>query len=337
MLSSTDEMETRASAALSATLPILVVGCGVSGLSCGVRLLQHGFPVRIIGALPPERTTSSVAAAIWYPYQSWPRERVLGWARASLAEFHRLCRDELSGVIQVDGVEVFSEPVAAPYWAEAVPDFRSARPEELPEGRPFGFRFLVPVVEMPLYLPWLRRRFLKLGGQLEIARLESMDDALQQADVVVNCTGLGAREFAPDPAMFALRGQVVRMERGTVDRYIIDEHGPDGIAYVVPRSHDVVLGGTNVKGDENLLPDAAESESILRRCAALEPRLARARKLSDAVGLRPGRESVRLEAEHPRPGKLVVHDYGHGGAGVTLSWGCADEVLELVRSGRTGT
>jgi len=317
---------------MSTAQAVLVVGCGVSGLSCGVRLLQGGFSVRVLGATPPEDTTSSVAAAIWYPYQSWPRQRVLGWARASLAEFHRLCRDETSGVVQVDGVEVFSEPAEAPYWAGAVPEFRAAKPEELPEGRPFGFRFLVPVVEMPLYLSWLRRRFLDLGGELEIARLESVDDAMQQADVVVNCTGLGAREFVPDPEMFALRGQLVRVERGAVDRYVIDEHGPDGIAYVVPRSNDVVLGGTNVKGDENLLPDAVESDSIRQRCAALDPRLAQARKFSDAVGLRPGRESVRLEAEHPRPGKLVVHDYGHGGAGVTLSWGCADEVLELVRS-----
>jgi len=336
VLSSEDETNARATKALSKKPPVLVVGCGVSGLSCGVRLLQDGFPVRLMGAEPPEATTSSVAAAIWYPYQSWPRERVLGWARASLAEFHRLCREETAGVTQVDGVEVFPEPMQSPYWGEAVPEFRPAKPEELPEGRPFGFRFLVPVVEMPLYLPWLQRRFLKLGGSLEIARLESMDEALQLADVVVNCTGLGAREFVPDPEMFALRGQVVRVERGAVDRYIIDEHGPDGIAYVVPRSHDVVLGGTNVKGDENLLPDAAESDSIVRRCVALDPRLAKARKLSDAVGLRPGRARVRLEAERPRPDKLVVHDYGHGGAGVTLSWGCADEVLQRVRSGLHG-
>jgi D-amino-acid oxidase len=310
---------------------VLVVGCGVSGLSCGVRLLEAGYAVRVVGAAPPLETTSAVAAAIWYPYQSWPRERVLGWARASLAEFHRLRGEEPScGITDVDGVEVFPAPVQSPSWGEAVPEFRPALSEELPQGRPFGFRFLVPVVEMPVYLPWLQRRYLDLGGELEIRRLESLEVALRQSDVVINCTGLGAREFARDPEVYATRGQLVRVERGGVDRYIIDEHGPDGIAYVVPRSRDVILGGTSVQGDENLQPDPEEARSILRRCTALEPRLASARKLSDAVGLRPGRERVRLEAERPAPGKLVVHDYGHGGAGVTLSWGCADEVLHLV-------
>ncbi len=314
---------------------VLVVGCGVAGLSCGVRLLESGLDVLLVGAAPPLETTSSVAAAIWYPYQSWPRERVLGWARGSLQEFQRLRDLADTGVTEVDGVEVFSEPVDAPYWGEAVPDFRVAEPDELPENRPFGFRFRVPVVEMPLYLPWLRQRFADLGGTLEIRRLDGLEEALDLCDVVVNCTGLGAREFAPDPEMYALRGQVVRAERGSIDRYIIDEYGPEGIAYIVPRSGDVVLGGSNTRDDENLEPDLDESAAIFERCLALEPRLASARKLSDAVGLRPGRDQVRLEAVTAGPGKLVVHNYGHGGAGVTLSWGCADEVRDLVLRGGT--
>ncbi|HET7458205.1 MAG TPA: hypothetical protein VFJ74_11185, partial [Gemmatimonadaceae bacterium] len=61
------------------------------------------------------------------------------------------------------------------------------------------------------------------------------------------------------------------------------------------------------------------------------------RVVGDAVGLRPARPAVRLEAE-PREGGTVVHCYGHGGAGVTLAWGCADEVVGLVaRSFAAGT
>jgi D-amino-acid oxidase len=92
----------------------------------------------------------------------------------------------------------------------------------------------------------------------------------------------------------------------------------------VPRSRDVVLGGTADQGEWSRTPDAATAEAILRQATVVEPRLAGARILRHKVGLRPGRPSVRLEREGD-----VIHCYGHGGCGVTVSWGCADDVLEL--------
>jgi D-amino-acid oxidase len=64
---------------------------------------------------------------------------------------------------------------------------------------------------------------------------------------------------------------------------------------------------------------------IVRRATALVPEVAQARILRHRVGLRPARPEVRLERDGD-----VIHCYGHGGAGVTLSWGCADEVLGLL-------
>jgi D-amino-acid oxidase len=75
--------------------------------------------------------------------------------------------------------------------------------------------------------------------------------------------------------------------------------------------------------------DPGTAQAILARCVALEPDLADARVLSHAVGLRPGRPEPRLETER-RDGGVVVHNYGHGGGGVTLSWGCAEEVVRHV-------
>ena len=69
------------------------------------------------------------------------------------------------------------------------------------------------------------------------------------------------------------------------------------------------------------------TEEILDRATLLVPELSRAKVLGHRVGLRPARPSVRLEREGN-----VVHCYGHGGAGVTLSWGCADEVAALDRA-----
>jgi len=50
------------------------------------------------------------------------------------------------------------------------------------------------------------------------------------------------------------------------------------------------------------------------------------------AGLRPYRRGgVRLELDSLPDGRPLVHDYGHGGAGLTLSWGCAEVALDLLR------
>ena len=76
-------------------------------------------------------------------------------------------------------------------------------------------------------------------------------------------------------------------------------------------------------------PDAATTARILADAVRLEPRLAGAEVRTVQVGLRPGRPWVRVATERINGG-WVVHNYGHGGSGYTLSWGCAAEVLRLV-------
>ena len=76
----------------------------------------------------------------------------------------------------------------------------------------------------------------------------------------------------------------------------------------------------------------------MRDCAAVDTRLATARIIEHRVGFRPARPQVRLEAEDAvaadgSSARLLVHNYGHGGAGVTLSWGCARAVASLVAAG----
>ena len=98
----------------------------------------------------------------------------------------------------------------------------------------------------------------------------------------------------------------------------------------MPRSHDVVVGGTDDEGAWERRPDEAVARDILTRARQLVPQLAKARVLRHRVGLRPARPTVRLEERTGGRGNRVIHCYGHGGAGVTLSWGCADEVAALV-------
>lgn len=294
---------------------VIVVGAGVVGLSCAVRLLEAGHRVDVVARDLPRETTSAVAAAIWYPYLAFPQDKVVAWSATTYAALSGLADVPGTGVVLREGTEVLGEPTPDPWWRNAVPGLDRV---PAPAGFADAWSLTVPVIEMPLYLDWLRRRIEELGGTVTRMNLSALpDDGL-----VVNCTGLGAKHLAADPEVGPVRGQVVRVEQIGLERWWLDEAGP---TYVVPRSRDIVLGGTEQRGDWNPSPDPAIAADILRRASELVPELAGARVIGHRVGLRPARGEVRLE----RVGD-VVHCYGHGGAGVTLAWGCADEVVHLL-------
>ena len=309
---------------------VLVIGAGVAGLTSAVRLREAGWGVRIVAEEPPERTTSAVAAAIWYPYRVGPADLVTAWGERSFAVFAELAGDAETGVRMTPGVELLApggDPSVMPEWAAHVPDFRVARADEMPPGA-VGWVMTLPVVDTSVYLRWLAARLERAGVAIELRRVASLAEAAAEAPLVVNCAGLGARELAGDRALRPVRGQVLRVENPGLTRFWLDDYNPAGLTYIVPRRGDCILGGTADEDAEDTSPDAATAEAIRRRCVELEPALAEARVLEHRVGLRPWRPEVRLEAE-TIGGARVIHNYGHGGAGVTLSWGCAERVVEL--------
>jgi D-amino-acid oxidase len=308
---------------------VLVVGCGVIGLTAGVRMREAGLGVRIVTAALPLQTTSSVAAALWYPYKAYPEDRVLSWGSRTFEIFEELSRVSESGVRMREGVEIWHKKVPDPWWASAVPGVRRCTDDELPPGYTDGHAFVAPVIEMPVYLGYLLDRFLESGGRIEHRAISSLEEA-GEGHVVVNCAGLGARELVGDPSMEPIRGQIVRVRNPGLERFVLDEDNPEGVTYVIPRSEDCILGGTAEEGEWDTEPDPQTAAAILRRCEALEPRLAGADVLEHKAGLRPGRPEIRLEIDYVAQSPPRVHNYGHGGSGVTLSWGCAEETLRLV-------
>ncbi|HYI02926.1 FAD-dependent oxidoreductase [Hyalangium sp.] len=308
---------------------VIVLGCGVSGLSCGIRLLEAGHTVEIRARELPPHTTSDVAAAVWGPYRAFPQDRVTAWARRTFNVLCELAARPEAGIQVVRGVELFNEAPPEPWWAPCVPSLRAATAEELVPGFSHGYSFEAPIIEMPRYLPFLQARFRERGGRILQREVRSLDEVWREAPVVVNCTGLGARSLVGDDSLFPIRGEVLRVAPPPVAGFIVDESEVRGIGYVISRSADCILGGTAEDGNDSLVPDPAKGEAILERCRRLLPSGARFQVLEHKVGLRPGRPTVRLEEE--RVGEhRVIHNYGHGGAGVTLSWGCAEEVVALV-------
>ncbi|MGH3343304.1 MAG: FAD-dependent oxidoreductase [Carbonactinosporaceae bacterium] len=307
----------------------LVIGAGVVGLTSAIRLREAGVDAHVWARALPRDTTSAVAAALWYPYRAQPYDRVTEWGAATYGVLSGLAAVPGSGVSLRLGRELFREPAPDPWWRAAVPEFGRCRPGDLPPGYTDGHRFPAPVVDMSLHLPWLVERLAALGGTVRRRAISALEEARPHADVVVNCTGLGARELVGDDCLLPVRGQVVRVAQVGLTEWLLDEGHPDGILYVVPREREVVLGGTADEGAESTSPDAATAEAILARAIRAVPELRAAPVRGHAVGLRPVRTQVRLEREDGAAG-AVVHCYGHGGAGVTLSWGCAAEVTALV-------
>jgi len=297
---------------------VIVVGAGVIGLTCAVRLLETGHRVDIVARDLPLETTSSVAAAIWYPYRALPQDRVTTWATTSYAEFAELARDPATGVTMRTGTEVFTTRQPDPWWRSAVPDLD--RETSLPKGYVDGWTFVTPVIETPLYLPWLAGRVEALGGTITRLNLSRLPPG---ADLVVNCSGLGSRLLAADRTVTPVRGQLLYVDGVALDRWVLDGSGP---TFAIPRSRDIVVGGTAEEGDWSRTASPDTTTEILARVSRLVPELAGATVRRVRVGLRPVRPEVRVDRVED-----VIHCYGHGGAGVTLSWGCADEVVKLAR------
>ncbi|WP_163512114.1 FAD-dependent oxidoreductase [Fodinicola acaciae] len=306
----------------------MVVGAGIVGLTTAVRLLEAGHRVRVLAADPPERSTSNLAAAIWYPTGFGPRAGVLDWAATAFATYREMAAAGVPGVVMRDSRQLLrARPDGQPWWAAAVGGV-----EVLTGGQPpyaGAYRFSVPLVEMPVHLRWLVGWFHRLGGTIERRRLASLDELDGLASVIVNCTGLGARELCADDSVHPVRGQVVRVANPGLTESVRDEQHPAGRAYVHPRSDDCILGGTADADAWDTAPDPAVTAAIVKRCTEIVPRLAGCAILGVHVGLRPARPSVRLEVD-PRRDTMLIHNYGHSGAGITLGWGCAATVRALV-------
>lgn len=308
---------------------VIVVGAGVVGLTCAVRVAEAGHETHVLCRDLPLETTSAVAAALWYPYRALPHDRVTAWSARSYAVFGELAAVPRSGVRVRRGVELLAPDAPdLPWWRSAVPDL-----EPVADPRPGyarGWRLALPVAEMDTYLRYLHGRLEAAGGTVTRHWLADLPDT----GVVVNATGLASRALAGDDSLYPVRGQVVRVSQVGLEEWLLESTDEVRPLYVVPREHDIVVGGTADAGDWNLTPNPATASAVLARAAELVPALRGAEVLGHRVGLRPARPAVRLEAlPHPdgRPGG-VVHCYGHGGAGVTLSWGCADDVLAAVET-----
>ena len=307
-----------------------MVGAGVIGLTSAIRLRRAGFDANIVAALPPSQTVaSSVAGAIWYPYGDSADAPEAAWGRHSQQVFTDAARAGLAGIRLLDMrvLSVAREP--HPWWADPDRGFRRCESPDLIAGYQGGFVQQTAVIDVVPHLQYLERTFTDLGGVVEFDIIGSFVELAGADRLVVNCTGVGAGELAADVGVSPVRGQVVRVRSRPIERVTMVDGGPLGYCYVMPHGNESVLGGTRRPGVWDRTASEEVTADILARTARLEPALASAEVVGVKVGLRPGRARVRLEHEAVPGTAGIIHNYGHGGNGWSLSWGCAEDVVRL--------
>jgi D-amino-acid oxidase len=313
---------------------ILVLGAGIIGLSAAVRLQEEGYSVDILARSLPMDTTSAIAAAIWLPYRAEPAEKIARWSAQTYRRYTLEAHDPASGVQLVELRNLARRKLPDPYWLRPEYSFRRLSSDELPSGYEDGLAVEVPFVPSNRYLPWLLQRFRAAGGTVSVGEVGSLEELSAEPEAVICCVGLGARELLGDDSLFPIRGQLALLQpppdaaREAVP-YVGDDTSFDDPVYILPRGEDCILGGTAQPGESDLTPDPQTQEGILTRCYEVVPELRRWQVAGALVGLRPGRPAVRLDREVIR-GRPVIFNYGHGGSGFTVAWGCAEEVVELL-------
>ncbi|XP_065055225.1 D-aspartate oxidase-like [Rhopilema esculentum] len=196
------------------------------------------------------------------------------------------------------------------------------------------------ICESSKYLPWLLERFKEKNGKIVEKRINSFSE-LSDYDVIVNCTGIGARDLCKDSDVVPIRGQVARVKAPWIRHfYHVCYSSGSHSTYLYPNIDNVVVGGVLQSSWKTDLSEE-DHKRIMDGAYAFMPSLKRAEIITKWVGLRPSRlTSVRLEKEDmwlktadgmTTKKVRVVHNYGHGPCGVTLHWGCAQNALELVK------
>ena len=319
-----------------------IIGAGVSGLTCGVVFAEHEWDVTIFADETGEQTTSAAAAAVWFPYDAEPADKIIPWSLITYERLRELARDSRSGVSMLE-LRQFTRAgeVLIPDWAKnlgarpipVIPNENAspARTEGSrggPRRSPFtaGYALTVPLIDATIYLDYLAKRLRTAGGTIQSAHISKVDEIPCDFDVIINCAGIGARELVHDWELEPHRGQVAIVPKLELTQAIVCDDAP--LMYAIPRAHDCVFGGTNSISD-NREHSSADTTAIVSECSRVLG-IGPPPVIAVKVGLRPFRKSgVRLEPEKLGDGRSVIHNYGHGGAGFTLSWACAEEVRAI--------
>ncbi|XP_054286846.1 D-aspartate oxidase-like [Macrosteles quadrilineatus] len=316
---------------------IAVVGAGIVGLTTAAHIqsLLPQAQVTIIADKFNGDTTSDGAAGLLLPaanFRGPTFDITKDWIAYSYKYYEQLLQENC-GVYEISGFMLSSvreEDVKNELMVGVAAEFRPATHQELlqyPGNWKYGSFMTTLLICCRTFLPWLLERIKSRGATVVKRTVQDLKELSGSYDVVVNCSGLQARWLCDDIHVAPIRGQIVKVKAPTVDKFLFGD-GPD--TYIIPNGDGLVsLGGTCQYNVWEPTVRAHDSVGIKARCSAILPSLQSAPVAWEWAGLRPYRHCVRVEPEWFGSSK-VVHNYGHGGYGVTSAPGTARDAARLV-------
>jgi D-amino-acid oxidase len=305
-------------------MKITIVGAGISGLATAYVLGKQNHTIEINAKNFTPNITSDRAAAFWFPYHIRNDARGIHWCKRSYEVYKKLSEDSSRGVSMHKLLKVVRQGVqeVEMTWFSFMPEgsWRILEQHEIPKGYAVGYDALVPLIETQIFLPWLMNELRQMNITMAEREIKSFDE-ITGADMIINCSALGARQLCNDKELIPVRGQVGLLSPKNDFSIFLDNELP---LYIVPRKDAIIIGGTYEAGITNDATEAATINRLFDNAYKVFPELKAQKIIGSWAGLRPYRPLVRVERE----GK-IIHNYGHGGSGFTLAWGCAEEAALL--------